>query len=143
VPLADFVVGSRKVAREPGELVTAILVPRRANGRSSFIKAGHRRYLVISIAMVAVVLDVDDNGVITYARVAVGACSAVAAPLAPLESLLVGRKPAGGLLDSISEEHLTALSPIDDVRGSAGYRLDAVRTLVKRAYEEAADEYAH
>ena len=143
VPLEQFVLGSRKVAIEPGELVTAVIVPRRVNGRSSFIKAGHRRYLVISIAMVALVLDVDDAKTITYARVAVGSCSAVARRLASLERLLVGQSLSRRLLDDIPDEHLSPLSPIDDVRGSADYRLDAVRTLVIRAYEEVVDEYAN
>lgn len=142
VPVPQFVLGSRKVAIEPGELVTALVVPRRVNGRSSFIKAGHRRYLVISIAMVAVVLDVDDSSIITYARVVVGSCSAAARRLASLESLLVGKRLSRSMLNDIPDEHLSVLSPIDDVRGSAEYRLDAVKTLVKRAYEEAVDEYA-
>jgi CO/xanthine dehydrogenase FAD-binding subunit len=141
MPLTDFVLGSRKIARDPGELVTALLVPSRRNARSSFIKLGHRRYLVIAIAMVAVVIDVDASGTITHARLAVGSCSAVARPLASLESKLTGRKLAKGLSDLVTEDDLAMLTPIDDVRGTGEYRRDAVLTLVKRALEEAIHEY--
>lgn len=141
MPLTDFVLGSRKIARNAGELVTALLIPARGNARSSFIKLGHRRYLVIAIAMVAVVLDVDASNTITYARVAVGSCSAVARPLASLQGKLTGRKLAGGLSDLVIEDDLSILTPIDDVRGTGEYRRDAVLTLVKRAIEEVIHEY--
>src|SRR5215510_13548117 len=50
VPLTDFITGYRKTLLQPGELVTAIHVPRRlAEGRASFLKLGSRRFLVISI----------------------------------------------------------------------------------------------
>ena len=141
VTLTDFVLGSRTIAREAGELVTAILIPSRENARSSFIKIGHRRYLVISIAMVSAVIDADAANVITYARLAVGSCSAVARPLKSLERKLVGKKLAKELSDLITEDDLSVLTPIDDVRGTGDYRRDAALTLVKRAIKEAIHEY--
>ena len=51
--LGDFVLGSRRTACAPDELVTAVLVPKlAADAQSVFLKLGTRRYLVISIAMV-------------------------------------------------------------------------------------------
>jgi CO/xanthine dehydrogenase FAD-binding subunit len=140
VPLTEFVLGSRKIARQPGELVTAILIPARPNARSSFLKLGHRRYLVISIAMVGVVLDTDASGTITYAGIAVGSCSAVARPLQSLQQKLVGKKLSAGLSARVTEDDLSVLTPIDDVRGTGEYRRDAALTLVKRAIEEACHE---
>src|SRR5204863_776089 len=62
VLLADFIVGSRKTLRRADELLTAVIVPRVVeNARSVFLKVGARRYLVISIAMVAIVLAVDEQ----------------------------------------------------------------------------------
>ena len=56
LPLADFVLGNRKTARQSNELATALLVPKPARpARSVFLKLGARRYLVISIVMVAAV----------------------------------------------------------------------------------------
>jgi len=47
----------------------------------------------------------------------------------------VSVKAERGFTDRISAEHLSVLSPIDDVRATADYRRDAALTLVKRALE--------
>lgn len=136
--LADFITGYRRTARRPDELVSAILVPRSIEaGRSAFLKLGARKYLVISIAMVAVIIACDDDGIIRQARIAVGACSEVARRLTVLETALVGAKANPGLGAMIQPEHLAGLAPIDDVRASAAYRHDAVRTLIARALDAA------
>ncbi|HCE10432.1 MAG TPA: xanthine dehydrogenase [Oxalobacteraceae bacterium] len=140
VPLTEFVLGSRKIARLPSELVTGILIPKRDRAKSSFLKLGHRRYLVISIAMVAAVIEIDTAGVITYAGVAVGSCSAAAKRLSALEQKLLGRQASRGLSALVEAHDLVALTPIDDVRGTGAYRRDAALTLVKRAIEEALHE---
>ena len=92
---------------------------------------GARRYLVISIAMAAATLEID-GGRIAVARVAVGACSAVARRLPALEAALIGAPVDQRLGNRIEGAQLAPLSPIDDVRGSAAYRLDAVVTLLRR-----------
>src|SRR5258706_12306596 len=57
IPLADFIVGNRKTLRQPGEILSQVFVPRSVdNAASVFLKLGARRYLVISIVMVAVVI---------------------------------------------------------------------------------------
>ncbi|WP_454815532.1 FAD binding domain-containing protein [Labrys neptuniae] len=138
LPLADFITGYRKTARRPDELVSAILVPRCIEtARSAFLKLGARKYLVISIAMVAVILACDDRGIIRDARIAVGACSEVARRLNALETALIGTKAEPGLGAAIRPEHLAGLAPIDDVRASADYRRDVVRTLIARTLDAA------
>jgi CO/xanthine dehydrogenase FAD-binding subunit len=137
IPLASFITGNRKTVREPGEIATAILVPRTIDGPSAFLKLGARRYLVISIAMVAAILEPDSAGRVGQARVAVGSCSPVARRLTQLERDLVGADlDAVGV--RVEPRHLDVLSPIDDLRGTAAYRRDAARTLVARALEAAA-----
>lgn len=137
MPLRDFVLGSRRIARRPDELVSGILIPRRRHARSSFQKLGHRRYLVISIVMVAVVLDTDDAGKIDFAGIAVGACSARALRLASLERKLIGHMADASLPDLLAADDLQPLTPIDDVRGTGIYRRDAALTLIRRAMQEA------
>jgi N-methylhydantoinase B len=138
VAATDFVLGSRRTACAPHELVVAIEVPARSvAARSSFLKLGGRRYLTISITMVGVVLDSDAGGVLTHAAVAVGSCSARALRLPALEQRLVG-KPAGAeLADLVEAADLQALTPLDDLRGSAAFRLDATATLLRRALVDA------
>jgi CO/xanthine dehydrogenase FAD-binding subunit len=141
LPLGEFVLGNRRTACEPDELVTAVLVPRwSGRARSTFLKLGARRYLVISIVMVAAVADLDADGAIARVAVAVGACAAVAQRLALLERDLVGRRLSPGIGALVRAEHLAALAPIGDIRGTPAYRLDAAATLVARALERLADE---
>ncbi len=93
VKVGDFVTGNRRTLRRPDELVTAILVPKpRHKARSGFVKLGARRYLVISIVMAAGVVETTADDNVAAARIAVGACSAVAQRLPALESALVGRR---------------------------------------------------
>lgn len=137
IPLQDFIVGNRKTLRRPDEVLAAVIVPRKLDAaRSTFRKLGIRRYLVISIAMVAVVVKSDETGRVAEARVAVGSCSVRAQRLIDLERDLVGAKAAEGLSSIVIPKHLASLSPIDDVRATADYRRDAGLTLVRRALED-------
>jgi CO/xanthine dehydrogenase FAD-binding subunit len=132
LPLAQFITGPRKTLRRAEELVAAILVPKpECAARSHFLKLGARKYLVISIAMAAVVIE-HSAGVVRRARVAVGACSPVAVRLTALEEALCGQAMDAHLPDWVRAEHLAPLSPIDDVRASAAYRVDAALTVVRR-----------
>ena len=144
LPLGEFVLGNRRTARNPDEILSAVIVSRaRTGGRSAFVKLGARRYLVISIAMVAARLATDGEGRIREAAFAVGSCSAVAQRLPALEAEFVGRLAEPGLVSLVRTEHLSGLSPIDDVRGSASYRLDAAHELVGRALDLCLQERAH
>ncbi len=136
MPLVEFIAGNRRTLRRADEILAAVWVPRRMeDAASAFLKLGARRYLVISISMVAVVVQTDEVGRVSEARVAVGSCSAKAVRLPDLENALVGVAAKGGIGDAVKAEHLSALSPIDDVRATAEYRRDASLTLVRRALE--------
>lgn len=142
LPLADFVTGVRRTAMHADEIVVAIHIPRAScQGVSAFQKLGARKYLVISIAMVAVRLQLT-KGSIDAAAIAVGACSAVAQRLPGLEAALVGqsaRQPA--LWQAALKADIAAhLSPIDDIRADAAYRAGAVVELVNRAINAAAGD---
>ena len=65
--------------------------------------------------------------------IAVGSCSAVARRLPVLEAELVGITVGDPLGASVRPEHLASLSPIDDVRATAAYRIDASLRLLQRA----------
>ncbi len=131
--LADFVLGSRRTARRHDELVVGLHIPEQSvRSRSVFQKLGGRRYLVISISMVAATIDVDERGRVEAAGVAVGSCSAVAQRLAALEARLRGVDVAF-LAECVQPGDLARLRPIDDVRASAGFRFDATLTLLRRA----------
>ena len=133
LPLENFTKGVRKTALEDGEALTAIVIPvLPGNIQSSFEKLGSRRYMVISISIVAVAIGLDRTGRIDFARVAVGACSPVAQRLPDLEASLTGQKPENARIDPVN---LLCLSPIDDVRGSRAYRLEAVAEQCRRSLQ--------
>ena len=133
-PLQSFIDGYRHTSLAPHEMVTGIRIPKR-EGLGYFLKLGARRYLVISIAMVAAVIDVDRDGRIVSAAIAVGACSAVAQRLPMLEVALTGQQPDPAL---VLPEHLEQLTPIDDVRATADYRRAAALELVRDVIANAA-----
>jgi len=128
--VVDFLTGYRATALATDELVTALHVPRLAGAQGSFCKLGARQYLVISIAMAAGVIATDAAGRITKARIALGACSAVAQRLPGLEAALVGadRRQAAQM---VQPHHLELLTPIDDIRASAAYRREAALVLLR------------
>ena len=137
LPLGEFILGNRKTARRPEELLTCIRVPRRVeNAISTFLKLGARRYLVISIVMVAANLVLEADGSIREALLCVGSCSPTAVRLRELEQALVGKSVRSGLRQFVKPEHLAHLFPIDDARATAAYRRDAASIHVERALEE-------
>lgn len=134
MPLQDFICGNRRTLRRPDELMTAILCPKdKCAGRSHFLKIGARKYLVISIAMVAARVAAQGD-VVSEAPVAVGSCSETARRLPTVEHKLAGLPHNGSLAQAIvADDVRSVLSPIDDVRASAAYRERAAVELVRRA----------
>ncbi|MEP3198951.1 MAG: FAD binding domain-containing protein [Lentilitoribacter sp.] len=134
--LSEFILNVRKTSLAEDEIVSAVHIPKPgALEKSAFEKLGSRRYLVISITMIAANITCDKSGVITHAKIAVGACSPVAQRLTAFETDIIGQKPEN---IEITEQHLSVLSPIDDVRGSGEYRMDVVAEQCKRAVLRAA-----
>jgi len=130
VALSDFILGNRQTALKAGEIVTDILIPKEIEqGRSGFLKLGARKYLVISVVMVAGLVFVDKEGKVVNVNVSVGSCSETAVTLPELEADLIGQQYSPNLITSNHLRHLTA---IDDHRGTAAYRMDAALTLIKR-----------
>ena len=134
LPLAAFLRGPRRTDRRPREILTAVLIPGSAlAGHSAFAKLGARRHLVISIAMVAVRLVIEEGRVAKVA-LAVGACGPVASRLAALEAALAGCPADPTLADRVDDAAVAAaLAPIDDIRADAAYRAAAAAELVRRS----------
>jgi xanthine dehydrogenase iron-sulfur cluster and FAD-binding subunit A len=112
---------------------------------SRFAKLGSRRYLVISIAMVAITLDFGSDERVSRCGIAVGSCSASARRLAAIEAALLStpRRMLGqrvAQLLAAGEPLAAVLTPIDDVRGTASYRLHVVGELLQRLFGDIADE---
>ena len=142
MPLADFLTGPRRTALAPGELLVAVHVPATAGqGASRFLKLGARKYLVISIAMVAVRI-VAEAGRATDLALSIGACGPVATRLPLVEAALTGL-PLAELAGAIrAGDVAAAIAPIDDIRGDAAYRRTAAAELLRRAVAGVAADLA-
>ena len=140
LPLSDFLVGVKRTAAEPDELILGAEWPvRRATG--SFSKIGTRNAMVIAVASLCLVLDEDGRAV----RVALGSVGPTilrAAEAEAFASAALGEAgawddpgaPVGdGVVTEFAERVAAAARPIDDVRGSADYRKHACRVLAGRA----------
>lgn len=131
--LGEFLQGPRNTALVQGEILTAVVIPAAAQaGRSSFVKLGARRHLVISIAMAAARIVVE-GGRVAEAAVAVGSCSPVAVRLPEVEAALIGAPAAEAVACIQAEDVLASISPIDDIRATAAYRREAAVELARRA----------
>jgi CO/xanthine dehydrogenase FAD-binding subunit len=141
IPLSAFLTGYRRTDLQSGELLTAVIVPRQIEEAfSEFQKLGSRSYLVISIVMVATVVAVETDGTIADVRIAVGACSPVAQRLTELESELRGKHRSDRAVQHLpTRHHLDRLAPIDDVRATADYRLEATLALIRRSLRRFAE----
>ena len=139
LPLSGFITGYRETQLAPDEILAAVLVKAgTSDARSSFVKLGTRRYLVISILMAAALIERGADGRISRAAIAVGAASPVAKRLTVLENDVAGL--AAGIAPStiVAPHHVAELSPIDDVRATAAYRREAAVAIVGEALDRAA-----
>ena len=116
----EFLVGPKRNAGEPDELITAVLVE--ASGApQTFMKVGPRNAMVIAVCSLAVLADRERGEL----RASFGSCG----PVAGLVTCPIDEA------ESFPDRVAAAASPIDDVRGTAAYRRHALRVLAGRALE--------
>jgi CO/xanthine dehydrogenase FAD-binding subunit len=139
VPIAEFFTGVKRSALAPDELIAAVLITP-PSGPQQYSKIGTRNAMVIAVSAFGLALHPDSRTVGT------GIGSAAPTPRRAPEAaaFLAGELEAAGLWDSRGElpEGLAvefgrkvrdAASPIDDVRGTAAYRLHTLSVMARRA----------
>ena len=128
----DFILGPRRTALKPGELIAGVRIPTRGKERfCRFEKSGPRPALEISIAAVAVSLDVVDGRVVEP-RIAYGAVAPVPLRGRQAEAALAGQPLATKTIDAAAVAAAAEVRPIDDVRGTATYRRRLVAAFLRR-----------
>jgi xanthine dehydrogenase iron-sulfur cluster and FAD-binding subunit A len=141
VTLREFYTGVRRTVMAPDELLTDIAFPALKPGeRGKFIKLALRRAQAISVVDIAVTVDFDHtNGhplaeqPLAGARIALGSVAPTIVRCAAAEAFLRGKTLTPAVIAEAGELAVQAASPIDDVRGPAGYRREMVRVTVSRA----------
>lgn len=138
IRLEEFYLGVRRTVLEPDELITQIGIrPLAANQRGRFVKLGLRRAQAISVIDAAIVVGFDGERV-SQARIALGSLAPTIVRAKAAEEALVGQPLTAESCNQAAELVLGAVSPIDDIRGSAAYRRSALRNLIFRALADLA-----
>lgn len=134
LPLEDFFLAYGKQDRRPGEFVEAVIVPKIAKGRIFKIAKLSKRFDQ-DISAVCLGLSVGvEAGQVTDARIAFGGMAATPKRAAACEAALGGRPWTLETVEAAAAALAEDFTPISDMRASAGYRLDAARNMIRRAY---------
>ncbi len=135
VPVEEFFTGFRTTVLEAGELITAILVPKLAEGqRAIWVKLGLRKAQAISVVHAGLVVGLDGDTV-TDARLAIGSVAATVVIVDAFADALVGRQLDAAAIGVAATAATIAVQPISDMRATAEYRSQSVSTLIRRSLE--------
>jgi xanthine dehydrogenase iron-sulfur cluster and FAD-binding subunit A len=134
IPLSEFYTGVRRTVMQPDEMLVEIQVPLlSSNERGVFFKLGLRRAQAISVVNTAVIVKTAADGVITDAQITLGSVAPTIIAVPAASQYLQGKKLSHDVINEAAQLAVEAATPIDDVRGSAAYRLQMVHVMVSRA----------
>jgi CO/xanthine dehydrogenase FAD-binding subunit len=135
--LDKFFTGYRKTAIQSGEILTEVAFPIPYRGtKYGYHKLGRRNAMAISVASVAVVLEMRGK-TCKDAAIALGAVAPVPLRIAKAEALLKGKNVDVELAQKCGEVVAGCVKPIDDIRATAEYRRTVSQVLVCRGICEA------
>jgi CO/xanthine dehydrogenase FAD-binding subunit len=134
IPFLDVFAGPKKTTLRPAELITAVEVPflARRPSRQLFRKVGTRAAQALSKTVAAGLLWLDKKGRVQELRFALGAMAPTVRRLRAAEEYVAGRRLTPATVDRAVELLAEDVSPIDDVRSTAAYRLATSRALFRR-----------
>jgi CO/xanthine dehydrogenase FAD-binding subunit len=133
VPFLDIFAGVKKTTLQPGELIAAIDLPftQKKPQRQLFRKVGTRAAQAISKTVVAGLLWLAPDGTVRDVRVALGSMAPTVRRLRTVESFLIGRTLTAAVIRDAGERLSADVSPIDDIRSTAAYRLATSRRVLE------------
>jgi carbon-monoxide dehydrogenase medium subunit len=139
VPVQDFITGHYETVIKPGELLTAVHIPALPSaGRGVYMKYRTRSHEDRPCVGVAVVLATT-NGVCSHLSVVIGAVASRPQRVPAAEQLALGKPITDTLVRQIADACADIIDPLDDLRGSAWYRRQMIRVLVRRTIVQARD----
>jgi carbon-monoxide dehydrogenase medium subunit len=129
-------VGPGKTSLKKGEIVEAILLPKRPpRSGDAYLRFIPRSEMDIAVVGVGVSLTLDAKGVCTAARVALGAVAERVLLVPEAAKALIGSKVDGPALERLAAAASAACRPIDDKRGTKEFRIKVAGVLARRAAE--------
>ena len=139
ISMAEFTTGVRRTVLDPDELVTGLLLPVPAEGvdrRGVYLKLGLRRAQAISVVHLAAMATFGADGSISDSRIVLGSVAPTVGRIPAAETLLdaatVDNRELAEI-DAIAAAAAAAVTPIDDLRATADYRVDQIAVMVRRA----------
>lgn len=135
--LADFLTGPGTTAIADGEILSAVVLHPGA-GKTAFQKLGRRAAESLSVINAAAYVEVE-NGICTKARVAVGSAAPTPRLCEAAAAALVGSALTADSVQAAMAKVTEVLSPIDDIRATAWYRLETAPVMAARAVLAAAE----
>ena len=139
-PAAEFFVDYFETSLEPGEMLTAVLVPdgpQDAVGTHLKFSRTDGDYAIVSVSSVVAM----QGGVCSYARVVVGSAGPAPLHLGEVDALLIGSGLDDAVLQRAGDLLAAAADPVDDVRGSSDYRRLLIPGLLARAVGAARERF--
>jgi CO/xanthine dehydrogenase FAD-binding subunit len=134
--LMDFFVKPYVTAARRDEILIEIRFPKLpVNARSSFIRLGRRKALSIARLSVAAILQKDESGVVTDARIVPGAAFPKWQRVPEAERLLIGLKPSRELFAEAGRRVSDVMISFTGRRWSTEYKVPVIAALVRRALE--------
>jgi CO/xanthine dehydrogenase FAD-binding subunit len=130
LPYQGFHTGYKQMLIRPDELLTRIRLPRNTNNATHYFrKVGTRKARAISKVCFAAI-GRTNNGYIEDARVVVGSVAPIVVRCVQTESALRGQQPDPATVESAQASLLREISPIDDIRSTASYRVRVTLNLL-------------
>ena len=140
IPIADFVQGMFTNALADDEMLVEIRIPvPPARSGGTYLKL-ERKVGDYATVAVAAQLSLDDAGAIAQAGIALTSVNATNTKVSDAEALLVGQTPTDELFADAAELAAAAADPHSDVRGTAEWKRQVVRTYTRRALAAAATQ---
>ena len=126
--------GPGKLSLTKGEIVESIFLPARPpRSGDAYLRFIPRTEMDIAVVGAGVSLTLDEAGVCTAARVALGAVAPKAMLVADAGAALVGSALDDAALEKMAAACSAACNPIDDKRGTVEFRTKVAGVLAKRA----------
>ncbi len=140
--LKDFFHGYKQMARRPDELLTEVSWPEPAERATNlFYKLARRKGDAITVVGVAVAMRVE-GGNCHGVRIALGSVAPIVKRAIAAEQMLEGQVLTPERIEAASRRASGEMSPIDDIRASAGYRSHCVHVLTRRLLTQAWEQLA-
>lgn len=134
VPVEQVPVSPGKTSLKKGELIESLLLPpRAARSGDAYLRFIPRSEMDIAVVGVGINLTLDAKGVVTTARVSLGAVAPTVLLVPEAAKAIIGTKLDAKALGALAAACSAACRPIDDKRGTREYRIKVAGVLARRA----------